>query len=236
MITSLESDVIRYPKMNDTKYYVGPWITIKKNKGISRFTKTMREAKFRKQVAKEQSLSVMERYNMENNRYLIDLIRRYRRNHVILHEADGEPFPIYSENNINITQTCKGCDKHYLITANFVNNNICKNCYNLPLPSYPLINSMPCIVEKCYVSAEKLVKRPVITKLKNVEDVNLMSDLKYFDQEFINFVKDQRLKLSLTQDQFARRINYNSGIIRDLEAGKLLFDSKLKSVITEYFN
>ncbi len=243
MITSIDSDFVRKYNPRDNIYYEGPWIHIKHNKGISNRTKEERKRKYIRNNSKESNMSVKELYNYHNNKYLIDSIKRYRRMNKIYDEnIDSEPFPIYMEDmkyETGGTMTCKGCLRHYLSKYNYVNNNICKFCLNLPIPSYPLINSIPCLVEKTPITKviieqtlSKSHTAPNISKKLNNENIQL----KYFEKEYIESVIKNRLRLSLTQEQFARRINYSSNIIKDFESGKLLYDNKLKNIIDTYFN
>lgn len=252
MITTLETNIPRYSKFSDNVYYNGPWVNIRKNKGISKSDMRDRERNHLRQAAKDKRMGIMERFNYENTRYLIDQIRRYRKNNVIYDEYEGEPFPVYmseyNEQYLEPTQTCKGCNRHYKCSLNFVNHNICNNCYNLPLPSYPNINSMPCIVEKyfeyvddvdkgekvkVYIKKNSKTSQPINNKLLNENNLT-KKDLKHFEPEYIKNVIEQRIKLNLNQDQFARRINYNANMIKDFEAGRLLYNNDLRNKINDY--
>ena len=230
----------------NNKYYTSKWIYLKPNNGNADEKRDYRLKKFiyqlEKNNSKYNSMDAIQKYNIEHTNYLINSIKNYRKKNNIVDKYTGEIFP-----NIN-TITCKGCNNHYLINLNFVNHKLCKNCIDLNIPYYQNINSIPNLVRnKNFINdndrniiinkqlTQKLNKESWIKKIDNNENIS-SNDLKYFDKSFIEFVKNNRLKLFLTQDQFARRINYSSKIIQDFELGTLLYDNKLFNVINNFFN
>jgi len=239
MITNLE-EITRKSRYGDSEYYDGNWIHIKKNQGITEKERERRNLNHMRKAQKEASLSDVQRYYISQNKYMIDLIRRYRRHHDFTsNEVEGSLYPVKLKEALEMgksqNELCHGCNRYY--DVKFVFNKICKNCSNLPLHYFPLINGTPNVVEKYKVNENKE------TTLKVHRDVNINrkiaendgTKLVYFDKEFIEFVRENRIKMNLTQEQFARRINYNSNIIRDLERGTLLYDANLKTRINEYF-
>jgi|688.fasta_scaffold01635_27 DNA-binding XRE family transcriptional regulator len=232
---------------HDNEYYVGNWQHIQRNRGINDKERERRRINHLKKQQKEASLTDVQRYYIEQNKYMINLIRKYRKTHDnSLNDKEGFMFPVSMKEAMETgkvqTEYCYGCGLNYpqYEDYRFVHNKICKNCSNLPLIYYPHINSTPAIIEKY----EKRVENERVLKVHSNVNFNkrmanennvTAGDLKYFDKEFIDYVKENRIKMNLKQEQFARRINCNTKLIYDLERGELLFDSELKQKICSYF-
>jgi len=244
MITTLENNVRYYNRKQDDKFYVDPeWKLVKERKYPNEKEFQRRQARHISNNIKDSTRTEEQLYRYNHSKYIISEVRKFRKNHqnnsYFYSEYQGEPFPETQDMSC-LTETCKGCNRHYLLSMEYINHHdvVCKSCSKLPIPVYPLINAQPLRIDKI---RDNMIKETVYIPRVNMNTSNLtnietIGDIKYFSKQFTQEIVKAREQLKLTQEQLARRINCSANIIAAFEKGKYIYSHDLREKFNIFFN